>query len=369
VRGPGPAAPPARPRPPAPLWQQRQRSAQLLSVASEYASFPIVLETMRECLQDVFDVPGLVELMRDVESRGCAWSRSRPASRPPSRAALLFGYVASFMYEGDAPLAERRAQALALDTALLAELLGQRRAARAARRRRRRAHRAELQRLTDDRRARDAEGVADLLRLLGPADHRRGGRPRRDAGVARQLEEAAPGHPSADRRGRALGRGRGRRPAARRAGRAVAGGVPEPSSSRARTRWATCSHARAPAGLSAAMSQRASASACGSAALAPGRARARVEGEFRPGGPAEWCDAEVLRRLRGARCALRKEVEPAPPTRWRFLPAWQGSARQRRASRAFAARRAAAGAPVPARARTLVLPARVAVTPPRSSTS
>ena len=108
-----------------PLWQQRQRSAQLLSVASDYGSFPIVLETMRECLQDVFDVPGLVQLMRDVESRTVRFVEVETQQPSPFARSLLFGYVAQFLYEGDSPLAERRAQALSLDATLLAELLGQ----------------------------------------------------------------------------------------------------------------------------------------------------------------------------------------------------------------------------------------------------
>ncbi len=108
-----------------PLWQQRQRAAQLLAVASDYGSFPIVLETMRECLQDVFDVPALVGLMRDLAGRKVRLVEVETSTGSPFARALLFRYIGAFMYEGDAPLAERRAQALALDSALLAELLGQ----------------------------------------------------------------------------------------------------------------------------------------------------------------------------------------------------------------------------------------------------
>ncbi|MDR2985444.1 MAG: winged helix DNA-binding domain-containing protein, partial [Nocardiopsaceae bacterium] len=107
-----------------PLWQQRQRAAQLLAVASGYGSFPIVLETMRECLQDVFDVPALVSLMRDLAGRKVRLVEVETATGSPFARSLLFRYIGAFMYEGDAPLAERRAQALALDSALLAELLG-----------------------------------------------------------------------------------------------------------------------------------------------------------------------------------------------------------------------------------------------------
>ncbi|HEV8221068.1 MAG TPA: DEAD/DEAH box helicase, partial [Streptosporangiaceae bacterium] len=108
-----------------PLWQQRQRSAQLLAVASQYATFPIVLETLRECLQDVFDVPALAGLMRDLSARKIRLVEVETPAPSPFGRSLLFRYVGAFMYEGDAPLAERRAQALALDSSLLAELLGQ----------------------------------------------------------------------------------------------------------------------------------------------------------------------------------------------------------------------------------------------------
>jgi len=152
----------------APLWLQRQRAAQLLDVARKYPDFPIVLETVRECLQDVYDVPMLTELMSRIAQRRVRLIDVETPSPSPFAASMMFGYVGAFMYEGDSPLAERRAAALSLDTALLAELLG----------------RVELRDLLDpdvvfatdqqlqhlvaDRRARDAEAVADLLRLLGP---------------------------------------------------------------------------------------------------------------------------------------------------------------------------------------------------------
>ena len=140
VRRPRAAAAPARPAAGArPLWQQRQRSAQLLSVASEYGSFPIVLETMRECLQDVFDVPGLVALMRDVAAREVRVVEVETPQPSPFARSLLFGYVAQFLYEGDSPLAERRAAALALDSDAARRAARPGRAARAARPRRRRA--------------------------------------------------------------------------------------------------------------------------------------------------------------------------------------------------------------------------------------
>lgn len=152
----------------APLWQQRQRSAQLLDVARKYPTFPILLETVRECLQDVYDLPALKDLFRRMARRQIRIVEVETQSPSPFAGALLFNYVGEFMYEGDSPLAERRAAALSLDSALLAELLGRVELrelldadviAQAE---------LELQRLLPDRKARDLEGAADLLRILGP---------------------------------------------------------------------------------------------------------------------------------------------------------------------------------------------------------
>ena len=153
------------------LWQQRQRASQLLEVASRYPAFPIVLEAVRECVQDVFDVPGLVGLMRAIRSREVGALAVQTRVPSPFARSLLFGYVAQYLYEGDSPLAERRAAALALDPTLLAELLGtgdglslrdllDPQAVATTE--------AELQRLVPERAARDAEDLADLVRVLGP---------------------------------------------------------------------------------------------------------------------------------------------------------------------------------------------------------
>ncbi|MEU9007549.1 helicase-related protein, partial [Streptomyces sp. NPDC048551] len=151
-----------------PLWQQRQRASQLLQVASEFGSFPIVLEAVRECLQDVFDVPGLTELMGDIEARRVRMVEVTTPEPSPFARSLLFGYVAQFLYEGDSPLAERRAAALSLDSRLLAELLGQAELRELLDAEVLEELERELQWLTPERRAKDAESVADLLRLLGP---------------------------------------------------------------------------------------------------------------------------------------------------------------------------------------------------------
>ena len=151
-----------------PLWQQRQRAAQLLSVARKYGTFPIVLETVRECLQDVFDVPGLIGLMRDLAARKIRLVEVETPTPSPFARSMLFRYVGAFMYEGDAPLAERRAQALALDSSLLAELLGQAELRELLDPAVVGQAEQELQRLAPGRKCRDLEGVADLLRAIGP---------------------------------------------------------------------------------------------------------------------------------------------------------------------------------------------------------
>jgi ATP-dependent Lhr-like helicase len=151
-----------------PLWHQRQRAAQLLDVARKYPDFPIVLEAVRECLQDVYDVPALTELMHRIAQRRLRLVEVETSTPSPFAASLLFGYVGAFMYEGDSPLAERRAAALSLDSVLLAELLGRVELRELLDPQVITSTVRQLQHLSDDRRARDAEGVADLLRMLGP---------------------------------------------------------------------------------------------------------------------------------------------------------------------------------------------------------
>lgn len=151
-----------------PLWQQRQRGAQLLDVARKYPTFPILLETARECLQDVYNLPALLDLHRDLEAKKVRISEIETETPSPFARTLLFGYVAQFLYEGDSPLAERRAAALALDPALLAELLGKDELRELLDADVIRSTEARLQRTAEGYRMRGAEGAADLLRLLGP---------------------------------------------------------------------------------------------------------------------------------------------------------------------------------------------------------
>jgi ATP-dependent helicase Lhr and Lhr-like helicase len=352
-----------------PLWQQRQRSAQLLQVASQYGSFPVVLETMREVLQDVFDVPGLKQLMADVEARRVRVVEVETQQPSPFARSLLFGYIGAFMYEGDAPLAERRAQALSLDSALLAELLGQ----------------AELRELLSpealeeverevSRRvhpAKDAEGVADLLRVLGDLTTaevvERGGTP----AWLHELE-------SSRRAIRVRVAGEERWAAVEDAGRlqdalgvALPVGVAEAFTEPVRdplgdlvSRYARTHGPFTPHDVAVRLGL---GVAVVDAALARLAATGRVvHGEFRPGGTGlEWCDAEVLRTLRRRSLAkLRKEVEPVPPDALaRFLPQWQGLGRQagRGVEGLLRAVEQLQGAAVPASAlESLVLPSRVA---------
>jgi ATP-dependent Lhr-like helicase len=150
-----------------PLWQLRQRAADLLAVASRYGEFPILLETYRECLRDAFDLPALVGLLRDVASRKVRVSSVEVAIPSPFANGLASAYVAAFMYDGDAPLAERRAQALTLDRRMLAELLGSDELRDLLDAGVIIALEAELQALDERRRATSIDGVADLLRRLG----------------------------------------------------------------------------------------------------------------------------------------------------------------------------------------------------------
>ncbi len=363
-----------------PLWQQRQRSAQLLEIASQYPGFPITLETVRECLQDVFDVPALAEILRDLAARRIRMVEVETATPSPFGKSILFRYVGAFMYEGDAPLAERRAQALALDPALLAELLGTEGlrelldpgVAEQAER--------DLQHLSEQRRCRDAEAVADLLRTCGPLrldevcercaePDQAGGWLAGLAAARRAIEVRVAGAPmwaaveDAGRLRDALGV-------------ALPVGIPEAFTELLPdpvgdlvARYAR-THGPFPAGTVAA--RYGLGVAVVTMALRRLAADGRVaEGEYLAGRRgSEWCDAEVLRLLR-RRCLarLRKEAEPVPPhVLGRFLPAWHrigpsGAGPRRRYADAGVVLEAIerlAGAPVPASAlESLVLPSRV----------
>ncbi|HEX8489230.1 MAG TPA: ATP-dependent helicase [Propionibacteriaceae bacterium] len=151
-----------------PLWQQRMRSAQLLTVAAQYQEFPIVLETMRECLTDVFDLDGLLEVQRQIASRSIRLVEVETREPSPFAKSLLFGYVGAFVYEGDVPLAEKKAAALSLDATLLAELLGKDGLKQLLDAGVIASTEADLQSLSEERRSTTMEQVFDLLRTAGP---------------------------------------------------------------------------------------------------------------------------------------------------------------------------------------------------------
>ena len=367
------------------LWQQRQRSAQLLEVASQYPSFPIVLEAVRECVTDVFDVPALVEVLEGVRSRRITTVVVDTPRASPFAASLLFGYVAQFLYEGDSPLAERRAAALALDPSLLADLLGTAEGLAlsdlldpdALTR-----TEAELQHLAEGRRARDADELTDVLRAVGPLTT--------DAVAARCTRpEAVPGwldQLAAERRVIEVHLlGERRWAAVEDAGRLrdALGVIPPPGVPDAfltpvddplgelALRYArthapfTAGELAATLGLGPAVARDVLRRLAGAGRL--------VEGELRPpgweplggavhGGPA-FCDNRVLQVLRRRSvAALRDAVEPVSTRDFaRFLPSWQNLGELRGTDGVLRAVEQLAGVPLPASAvESLVLPARVA---------
>jgi len=316
-----------------PLWQQRLKAQSLLEVAKRYADFPIVLETYRECLRDVLDVPGLEELLRGLATREISLVEVETPVASPFASSLLFDYVATYMYEGDTPNAERRAAALSLDRDLLRELLGQ----------------DELRELIDPgalvgveddlqcrsemTRATDRDSLHDVLRRVG--DLNRAEIAERvfegidPDGLLRELERER-------RTIRLRLSGEERYVAADEAGLyrdalgcMPPGGLPEAFladmpdglgvllARYARTRGPFTTeelHARYGIDASAVLRELE-------------RSGDLVRGELRPGGSGrEWCDVEVLRRLRRASlAALRKEIEPADRRALAgFLPSWQG---------------------------------------------
>ena len=336
-----------------PLWQQRQRAADLLSVAAKYPSFPVLLETTRECLNDVFDLPALMGLMSDLRSRRVRVVAVDTPQASPFAQSLLFSWIAVYMYEGDAPLAERRAAALALDRDLLRDLLGVEELRELLDAGVIADVELELQRLVAGGQARDADEAHDLLRVLGPltldelaarSAPSAGSDAERVAGWVRTLVEQR----------RAI--------EVRLAGREVVADAADAA------RLRDAAGAALPVGLPASSTEPVDdplGDLCVRYARTHGPFLARdvarwlgvgeqpvtarleslvaggrlLRGEFRPGGAdREYCDAEVLRRIR-RRClaVLRQEVEPVPPEALaRFLPAWQGVGGRRRGVDALA---------------------------------
>ena len=332
-----------------PLWQQRQKAADLLAVAAKYPTFPILLEASRECLQDVFDVPALREVLGQLRSRAVRVVTVDTTKPSPMAQSLLFNWIAAYMYEGDAPLAERRAAALALDRDLLRDLLGAEELRELLDPGVLADVELDLQRLSDGRRARSADELHDVLRRVGDLTRRRGRPALRGPGsscaigpIGRSGQRRTGGWPSCWRRG---GRSRSSSPASP--------GTPPPRTPPA---TATPSAARCRSACPAAFTEpvprpledlvaryarthgpfveREVADRFGvpearvAGALLALEADGRVvRGEFRPEGVRrEWCDSDVLRQLRRrSLAALRREVEPVEPEALaRFLPAWHG---------------------------------------------
>jgi len=325
--------PRARPGKRTPLWQQRLKAQSLLEVAKRYGQFPIVLETYRECLRDVLDLPGLQELLRGLHTRELSLVEVETQRASPFASSLLFDYVATYMYEGDTPNAERRAAALSLDRDLLRELLGQEELRDLIDPDALDEVEADLQRRSERTRAANSDSLHDALRAIG------------DLTVA-EAQERCLGAVSAQRmlgdlksERRAVEMrigGEQRFVAAEDAGlfRDAFGAVPPgglPDAFLAEVEDPFVRIVRRYARTHGPFTTRELSERYGVDAGPVLRTIEReggvVRGELRPGGTErEWCDAEVLRRLRRASLAtLRKEVEPAEQrTLARFLPAWQG---------------------------------------------
>ena len=329
-----------------PLWQQRRRSADLLKVAAKYKSFPILLETYRECLRDIFDIRGLKNLLRDIERRAIRVRTVETQVASPFASALMFNFTANFLYDGDAPLAERRAQTLALDHTQLRELLGD----------------AELRSLLDadaiddlslelqwlDQRyqIKHKDALHDMLLRLGDLDseeiaHRTMQPFRDDGNLDRWIDELIE---------------------AKRIIKISVGGDKRFIAAEDASRYRDTVGVVPPIGLPDAFLETVNdpvadlvsryarthvpflvddvAKRYGIAVGPVRQALARlanadrvVEGEFLPGGRhREWCSTEVLRTLKRRSLAkLRKQVEPVSTEALaRFLPRWQGVAQPRR---------------------------------------
>ena len=350
-----------------PLWQQRQRSAHLLSVAARYPDFPIVLETVRECLQDVFDLPGLRTILTRIAQREIRIKDVQTPRPSPFAQSLLFGYVAEFLYDGDAPLAERRAAALTLDTGLLAELMGQ----------------SELRDLLDadvivqvigrvgrfTQAPRDSEDVADLLRVVGPLSVSA----ITDRGIPQQWCDALVAARRAIRvRIGAVEHWAAIEDAAKLRdglGTALPTGIPEVFLDATPTpvhdlllRFArtngpfTSADAASAFGLGVSVVDETLRTLVGRGRL--------VDGSFTPGRQGnEWCDVEVLRLIRrGTVAALRSEAEPVSTHMYaNFLPEWHGLSTPTTGHEAIMrAVDMLAGAQLPAQQlESLILPARI----------
>ena len=355
-----------------PLWQQRKRAYDLLSLASRYASFPMLLEAYRECLRDVFDMPALMETLRAVQNRSIRVHVTDSRTPSPFAGALLFSYVANYIYDGDAPLAERRAQALSIDQDQLRELLGDADLRELLDVNAIEETEEQLQCLVEGYKARNLDGLHDLLLRLGDLN--------RDELMARSTSSELAA--TADRLIRARRvlqvqvSGEKRLIAVEDAARfRDALGVPlppglpsaflEPSAAALLDLVRRYARTHGPF-TTADVAQRYSLpkqaiESVLQSLVGLGRV---IEGGFRPGGLSrEWIDAEVLRTIRRKSLAkLRKEIEPVEQrTLARLLTRWQGVVQPRRGLDALLdAIENLQGAPLPASLLEVdILPARI----------
>ncbi|HEY5054365.1 MAG TPA: DEAD/DEAH box helicase, partial [Solirubrobacterales bacterium] len=323
-----------------PLWQQRLKAQSLLEVARDFPRFPVILETYRECLSDVLDLPSLGGLLRDLHSRKLSLVEVETPTASPFASSLLFNYVATYMYEGDTPNAERRAAALALDRDLLRELLGQEELRELIDPEALEEVEAQLQHRTEAGRAGDRDALQQVLRNLG------------DLTAAECEERVVEGYSAtsmleklvSERRAAVVRiAGEERYIAAEDAGLyrdalgvPPPGGLPEsfleerPDPMGALFGRYARTHGPFPTAQAAARYGVDPAPALRELE----RAGALVRGELLPGGSErEWCDSEVLRRVRRASLAhLRREVEATDRSQLaRFLPSWQNVDAHRRA--------------------------------------
>ena len=358
-----------------PLWQLRKRSYDLLSVASRYPSFPLLLEAYRECLRDVFDMPALIEILRAIEQRQLRVHVVETRKPSPFAASLLFSYVANFLYDGDAPLAERRAQALTIDQEQLRELLGE----------------ADLRELLDSNaiaeveeaaqclaesyRARSADGIHDLCLRLGDLSREELARRVASPELLQHVDRLVRSRRLLELRIA----GERRLIAAEDAARYRDGlGIPlppglptallEPVAHPVLELVRRYARTHGPFTLREPEDRFALDATAVENALRQLAHEGRVlEGGFRPGGlHREWCDAEILRQIRRKSLAkLRREVEPVEQhTLARFLTHWQGLLTPRRGANLDAlldSIESLQGAPLPASlVETAILPARIA---------
>lgn len=325
----------------APLWQQRKRAHDLLSVASRYPSFPMLLETYRECMRDVFDIPALLEVLGAVEKGDLRVHVIDSRKPSPFASSLLFGYVANYIYDGDAPLAERRAQALSINQEQLQELLGDADLRELLDSNAIVEVEEQLQALSEARQARSMDGIHDLLLRLGDLSRVELAlrvaapsllktvdgllRERRLLKIRVATEERLIAIEDAARYRDALGIKLSREIPA-----SLLEAVERPMLGLLR-RYArthgpfTAQAAAARFGVDAQQVE-----SVLHALVLDGRV---LEGGFRPDGTArEWCDAEVLRQIRRRSLArLRREIEPVePPMLARFTTHWQGVLHRRR---------------------------------------